>query len=180
MRVFSNAEGAYGSNVNLMLDSGRWEDEEELTELYTPQGLCLRPTRQGEQQSDLLNRVLEDVDLAYRLDSVELGVTTVDHYFGTLGGISRAVQRARGERVPVYIADHTSGGTGSGAHIKRTGRAGNPNTTAQSQVVRIDAGSRLRGRSTNRSSHHQHHGLVGDDRRCRPLGLPATFRNICA
>ena len=27
LRVFSNAEGAYGSNVNLMLDSGRWEDE---------------------------------------------------------------------------------------------------------------------------------------------------------
>ena len=44
--------------------------------------------------------MLEDVDLAYQnLDSVELGITTVDHYYGTLGGISRAVQRARGERV---------------------------------------------------------------------------------
>ena len=114
LRVFSNAEGAYGSNVNLMLDSGRWEDEEELADCYTQRkGFAYDRYGKVSQQSDLLNRVLEDVDLAYQnLDSVELGVTTVDHYFGTLGGISRAVQRARGERVPVYIADHTSGGTG--------------------------------------------------------------------
>jgi len=114
LRVFSNAEGAYGSNVNLMLDSGRWEDEEELADCYTQRkGFAYDRHGKVSQQSDLLNRVLEDVDLAYQnLDSVELGVTTVDHYFGTLGGISRAVQRARGERVPVYIADHTSGGSG--------------------------------------------------------------------
>ena len=114
LRVFSNAEGAYGSNVNLMLDSGRWEDEEELADCYTQRkGFAYDRHGRVSQQSDLLNRVLVDVDLAYQnLDSVELGVTTVDHYFGTLGGISRAVQRARGERVPVYIADHTAGGAG--------------------------------------------------------------------
>jgi magnesium chelatase subunit H len=37
--------------------------------------------------------VLADVELAYQnLDSVELGVTTIDTYFDTLGGISRAVR----------------------------------------------------------------------------------------
>ena len=114
LRVFSNAEGAYGSNVNLMLDNGSWEDEEELADCYTQRkGFAYDRNGHVSQQSALLNRVLEDVDLAYQnLDSVELGITTVDHYYGTLGGISRAVQRARGERVPVYIADHTSGGTG--------------------------------------------------------------------
>jgi magnesium chelatase subunit H len=114
LRVFSNAEGAYGSNVNLMLDSGSWEDEEELADCYTQRkGFAYDRHGRVSQQSELLNRVLVDVDLAYQnLDSVELGVTTVDHYFGTLGGISRAVQRARGERVPVYIADHTAGGAG--------------------------------------------------------------------
>ena len=114
LRVFSNAEGAYGSNVNLMLDSGHWEDEEELADCYTQRkGFAYDRHGRVTQQANLLNRVLADVELAYQnLDSVELGVTTVDHYFGTLGGISRAVQRARGERVPVYIADHTSGGSG--------------------------------------------------------------------
>jgi magnesium chelatase subunit H len=50
------------------------------------------------------------VDLAYQnLDSVELGVTTIDHYFDTLGGIGRAVTRAKGEEAAVYIGDQTGG-----------------------------------------------------------------------
>ena len=55
--------------------------------------------------------MLADVELAYQnLDSVELGVTTVDHYFDTLGGISRAVRRATRRRAtPVYIGDQTRG-----------------------------------------------------------------------
>jgi magnesium chelatase subunit H len=51
------------------------------------------------------------VDVAYQnLESVELGVTTVDHYFDTLGGIARAVKRARdGEDATIYIGDQTRG-----------------------------------------------------------------------
>ncbi|MEL6190165.1 MAG: cobaltochelatase subunit CobN, partial [Myxococcota bacterium] len=43
--------------------------------------------------------------------SVELGVTTIDHYFDTLGGIGRAVKHAKGssEEIPVYIGDQTAG-----------------------------------------------------------------------
>lgn len=110
LRVFSNAEGAYGSNVNLLVDSARWEEEDELAEAYTKRkcfayGIDGKPA----QQSELLQDMLGGVDLAYQnLDSVELGVTTVDHYFDTLGGISRAVQRSRGSDVPVYISDQTT------------------------------------------------------------------------
>ena len=46
LRVFGNADGAYGSNVNNLLESGRWEDEDELAETYTRRkGLRLRPRR---------------------------------------------------------------------------------------------------------------------------------------
>ena len=63
------------------------------------------------QQTALLASVLADVELTYQnLDSVELGVTTIDHYFDTLGGISRAVRRAKGGvDTPVYIGDQTRG-----------------------------------------------------------------------
>jgi len=62
------------------------------------------------QQTALLNSVLAGVQLAYQnLDSVELGVTTIDTYFDTLGGISRAAARARGKALPVYIGDQTRG-----------------------------------------------------------------------
>ena len=48
--------------------------------------------------------------MAYQnLESVELGVTTVDHYFDTLGGIARAVKRAKGAEAAVYIGDQTRG-----------------------------------------------------------------------
>lgn len=63
------------------------------------------------QNAALLQKSLKTVDVAYQnLESVELGVTTVDHYFDTLGGIARAVKRARGEEASVYIGDQTRGG----------------------------------------------------------------------
>ncbi len=65
-------------------------------------------------QPQLLKSVLAKVELAYQnLDSVEVGVTTIDTYFDTLGGISRAVKRAKGPDAvvaPVYIGDQTRGG----------------------------------------------------------------------
>lgn len=111
LRVFSNADGAYGANVNQLIDSGMWDDENELADAYQTRkcyafGRNCMPTKQGE----LLGSILSEVDLAYQnLDSVELGVTTIDHYFDTLGGIGRAVHRARGKESPVYIGDQTSG-----------------------------------------------------------------------
>jgi magnesium chelatase subunit H len=48
----------------------------------------------------------------------------VDHYFDTLGGISRAVKRARGGvEAAVYISDQTRGR--QGPHAAGTGRTGN-------------------------------------------------------
>ena len=34
LRVFSNAEGAYGSNVNQLVDSSAFGDEDELADAY--------------------------------------------------------------------------------------------------------------------------------------------------
>ncbi|HYW49768.1 MAG TPA: magnesium chelatase subunit H, partial [Gemmatimonadaceae bacterium] len=34
LRVFGNSEGSYGSNVNLLLETGRWEDEDQLADLF--------------------------------------------------------------------------------------------------------------------------------------------------
>jgi magnesium chelatase subunit H len=123
LRVFGNAEGAYGANVNHLVDSSRWEEEDELAETFTRRkgfayGRSGRPVRNAE----LLKSVLSGVQLAYQnLDSVELGVTSIDTYFDTLGGISRAVQRAKTEvsgaaavAAPVYIGDQTQGDIGGG------------------------------------------------------------------
>ena len=112
LRVFSNAEGAYGSNVNQLVDSSAFGDEDELADAYQARkSFAYGVDGKCAANPDLLQQALADVELAYQnLESVELGVTTVDHYFDTLGGISRAVKRARGgEEAAVYIGDQTRG-----------------------------------------------------------------------
>lgn len=120
LRVFGNAEGAYGANLGHLIDNGAWQQEDELAETYTRRkGFAYGRSGRPVQQSALLASVLQHVELAYQnLDSVELGVTTVDTYFDSLGGISRAVQRAKqqaggkAETLPVYIGDQTVGDAG--------------------------------------------------------------------
>ncbi len=112
LRVFSNAEGAYGSNVNMMVDSSAFDDEDELADAYMARkSFAYGVDGKAAANDTLLQTALSDVELAYQnLESVELGVTTIDHYFDTLGGISRAVKRARGgEEAAVYISDTTRG-----------------------------------------------------------------------
>jgi magnesium chelatase subunit H len=112
LRVYGNAEGAYGSNVNNLVESSRWEDEGELAETYKRRkGFAYGRTGRAVQQTALLQTALADVQLTYQnLDSVELGVTTVDNYFDTLGGITQAVKMAKGGKTPpVYIGDQTKG-----------------------------------------------------------------------
>ena len=112
LRVFSNAEGAYGSNVNHLIDSSAFGDEDELADAYQARkSFAYGVNGKAAQNPALLQKTLSHVDLAYQnLESVELGVTSVDHYFDTLGGIARAVKRAKGGvSAPVYIGDQTRG-----------------------------------------------------------------------
>lgn len=111
LRVFGNDDGSYGANVNHLIDCGSWDDEQELGDVFTKRkgfayGVSGKPVR----HAGLLNDVLANVQLAYQnLESVEVGVTSIDHYFDSLGGVTRAVGTARGETIPVYIGDQTQG-----------------------------------------------------------------------
>ena len=111
LRVFSNAEGAYGSNVGQLVDSSAFGDEDDLADAYQARkSFAYGIDGKASANADLLQATLAEVDVAYQnLESVELGVTTVDHYFDTLGGIARAVKRAKGTEAAVYIGDQTRG-----------------------------------------------------------------------
>ena len=71
-RVFSNADGAYGANVNHLIENGKWGEEDELAETYSRRK-CFAHDRSGRpsNQSALLGRLLSDVDLAYQ--NLEIG-----------------------------------------------------------------------------------------------------------
>lgn len=111
LRVFGNTEGAYGANVGNLIESGRWTDESEIAETYTKRK-CFAYGRSGRpvKQPALLRSVLREVELTYQnLESVEVGLTTIDVYFDTLGGVATAAKRAAGNASPVYIGDQTRG-----------------------------------------------------------------------
>lgn len=118
LRVFGNTEGAYGSNVNMLIDSSAWEQEDELGNAFTARkGFAYGREGRPVRNNTLLQSALANVSLTYQnVDSVELGVTSIDTYFDTLGGISRAVLQAKHQRdgdaahaPPVYVGDQTQG-----------------------------------------------------------------------
>ena len=113
LRVFSNAEGAYGANVNLLIDGGVWADPDELANAFEMhKGYAYGVKGEPVQQRDLLRSALADVEFTYQnLESVEVGITDLDQYVDGLGGVSRSVARARGKDAPVYIVDATQGQT---------------------------------------------------------------------
>lgn len=111
LRVFSNQDGAYGANVNSLVESGTWVDESELAEAFVRRkGFAYGRQATGGAQPDLMRRALGGADLTYQvLDSVELGVSDVDQYVDSLGGLARTAAREQGRDIPVYLGDQTRG-----------------------------------------------------------------------
>nr|WP_298426964.1 magnesium chelatase subunit H [Hylemonella sp.] len=118
LRVFGNTEGAYGANINHLIDGSCWDNEDELGDAFTQRkGFAYGREGRPVRNTAVLQSALASVSLTYQnLDSVELGVTSIDTYFDTLGGISRAVLQAKHRREgdaaqapPVFIGDQTQG-----------------------------------------------------------------------
>jgi magnesium chelatase subunit H len=114
-RVFSNAPGNYGTNVNFMVMDSQWENGETLGDLFVTRK-CFAYTRdskgrtvEGREARHLMDDALSRVDATYQnLDSFEVGITDVDHYFEYLGGISKAVETRAKSRPAIYLSDSLS------------------------------------------------------------------------
>ncbi len=107
VRVFSNAPGNYGTNVNFMVAGGQWERTDELGDLFVTRK-CFAYGRgaAGSPARELMEQALSRVEVAYQnIDTTEVGVTDVDHYFEYLGGLSRAAEKRAGARPKVFLSD---------------------------------------------------------------------------
>jgi magnesium chelatase subunit H len=112
VRVFSNAAGNYGTNVNFMVLDSQWEDSRELGELFVTRK-CFAYGRgsdgrrfDGREARKLLEQALARVEVTYQnIDNTEVGITDVDHYFEYLGGVSKAVEKQTGARPRIYLSD---------------------------------------------------------------------------
>ncbi len=115
LRVFSNAPGNYGTNVNFMVADSQWESAETLGDLFVTRK-CFAYGRgtdgravEGREAHRSFTKALSRVEATYQnLDSFEIGVTDVDHYFEYLGGVSRAVEKHAEGRPRIYLSDALS------------------------------------------------------------------------
>lgn len=115
VRVFSNAPGNYGTNVNFMVMDSQWEREETLGDLFVTRK-CFAYGRdskgraiEGREARVAMDRALSRVEATYQnIDTFEIGLTDVDHYFEYLGGVSKAVEKRAHTRPAIYLSDTLS------------------------------------------------------------------------
>ncbi len=116
-RVFSNAPGNYGTNVNFMVMESQWETADALGDLFVTRK-CFAYGRdskghamEGREARKAMDRALSRVEATYQnIDSFEIGITDVDHYFEYLGGVSKAVEKRAHARPAIYLGDSLSRG----------------------------------------------------------------------
>ncbi len=115
-RVFSNAPGQYGANVNFMVDSSAWQDDAELSEAFlNRKGFVYGLKAEGSQARNLMEKALSRVELSFQnIDSAEIGITDVDHYYEYLGGISKTVEKLNGGKRPVSLMADSQSASGGG------------------------------------------------------------------
>ena len=131
-RVFSNASGSYASNVNLAVENSTWESEAELQDMYlSRKSFAFTSDNPGtmEQSQKIFETTLKTVDATFQnLDSSEISLTDVSHYFDS--DPTKVVARLRedGKAPASFIADTTTA---------------NAQVRTLSETVRLDARTKL-------------------------------------
>jgi magnesium chelatase subunit H len=109
-RVYCNASGSYGANVNYMVDGSTWESDDDLSDTFLMRkSYAYKPNGTWQSARDVMERSLGTVDAAFQnIDSFELGISDVNHYYEYLGGVTKSVEKLNGKRPPVMVADAIS------------------------------------------------------------------------
>ena len=131
-RVFSNASGSYSSNVNLAVENSTWENESELQDMYLARKSFAfsadDPGTMGQSQK-IFESALKTADVTFQnLDSSEISLTDVSHYFDSDPTKLISRLRADGKTPTALIADTTTA---------------NAQVRTLSETVRLDARTKL-------------------------------------
>jgi magnesium chelatase subunit H len=83
IRVFTNAPGSYGANVNFLVESGTWENDEQLSDAFLSRKSFVRTADgQWREARHLLEGALRHVQATFQnIDSFEVGLTDIDNYY---------------------------------------------------------------------------------------------------
>ncbi len=106
-RIFSNAPGSYGANVNHLVESSSWETGDELAETFiNRKSFSFNAQGAWEESPEILTSALRNVTLTYQnIDSYEIGISDIDHYYEYLGGVSKSVEQVSLSKPKVMVGD---------------------------------------------------------------------------
>ncbi len=110
-RIFTQAAGTYGTDVDEAIEGGAWEERRELEDLFVKRNAyAFGGKKGGAAQPEVLNRLLGSVGrVAQEIDSVEYGLTDLQHYYGYSGALKAAAERRSGQEVKLsYVESFTS------------------------------------------------------------------------
>ncbi|NDJ25652.1 magnesium chelatase subunit H [Nostoc sp. B(2019)] len=131
-RVFSNASGSYSSNINLAVENSTWDSEAELQEMYlNRKSFSFNSDNPGimDESRQIFESTLKTADATFQnLDSSEISLTDVSHYFDSDPTKLVASLRGDGKKPSSYIADTTTA---------------NAQVRTLSETVRLDARTKL-------------------------------------
>jgi magnesium chelatase subunit H len=131
-RVFSNASGSYSSNINLAVENSTWDSEAELQEMYLKRkSFAFTSDNPGtmEESRKIFESALKTAEVTFQnLDSSEISLTDVSHYFDSDPTKVVASLRGDGKTPAAYIADTTTA---------------NAQVRTLSETVRLDARTKL-------------------------------------
>ena len=93
----------------------QWDQEETLGDLFVTRK-CFAYGRdskgcslEGLEARVAMDKALSRVEATYQnIDTFEIGLTDVDHYFEYLGGISKAVEKRAKAKPAIYLSDSLS------------------------------------------------------------------------
>ncbi|MBX0329146.1 magnesium chelatase subunit H [Oscillochloris sp. ZM17-4] len=110
-RIFTQASGTYGTDVDEAIEGGAWDERKDLEELFVKRNAyAFGGKKDGAAQPEVLRSLLGTVArVAQEIDSVEYGLTDMQHYYGYSGALKAAAESATGKSVPLsYVESFTA------------------------------------------------------------------------
>ncbi|MEM5474173.1 cobaltochelatase subunit CobN [Hoeflea sp. AS60] len=108
-RVFGSKPGAYGAGLQALMDEGGWTDRGDLAEAFVVWGgYAYGAGEEGQAAHELFEQRLSTVEaVVQNQDNREHDLLDSDDYYQFEGGMTAAVEAARGTRPAIYHNDHS-------------------------------------------------------------------------
>jgi cobaltochelatase CobN len=108
-RIFGSAPGAYGAGLQALIDSGQWDNQDELGEAFLAWSAWSYDSDVRAQANRAgLEAALRHVQVVlHNQDNREHDLLDSDDYYQFHGGMTAAVRRSGGTSVQPWFADHS-------------------------------------------------------------------------